>query len=272
MKLAPEMSKSDPAPARSYRVVALARGLAILSLFKPATGELSLTEIAESTGLSKSTAFRLVRTLKEAGYLVRDARSQGYRPGLKVLALGFTALSGLRIREVARPYLESLSKETGETVSLSQLDGMEVVYVDRVRNRSIVGVVLGLGSRIPAQCASMGKAMLAHLPAEELNARLRGASLNPCTPHGAASEGAFRRELAQVRARGFALNDQELEIGLRAVAAPIWDHNRQVVAAINATGCERTISRRRMVDDLAPRVMKAARRISLAIGCTTERT
>ncbi len=268
MKLAPETPKPDSASSRSYRVEALARGLAILSLFNPTTDELSLTEIAESSGLSKSTAFRLVRTLSEAGYLVRNPKSQGYRPGLKVLALGFTALSGLKIRQVARPYLEELSEETGETVSLSQLEGLEVVYVDRVRNRSIVGVVLRLGSRIPAHCASMGKAMLAHLPADELNSRLRGASLTPCTPRGNASHGAFRHELARVRHRGYAINDQELEIGLRAVAAPIWDHNRQVIAAINVTGSEHTISLRRLVDELAPRVQDTARRISVAIGCS----
>lgn len=270
MKPTSEPLQPAQPPVRTYRVEALARGLAVLSRFDQGTRELSLTEIAASTGLSKSTAFRLVRTLEEAGYLARHSETRRYRPGLKVLELGFTALSNLGIREVAHPFLERLSQETDQTASLSLLDGLEVVYIDRVRNRSIVGVVLGLGSRIPAHCASMGKAMLAHLPDDELAALLQGASLAACTPNSIVDVADFQHELARVCRRGYALNDQELEIGLRAVAAPIWDHNRQVVAAINVTGSVRTISRRRLVDELAPQVQEAARQISRAIGYSSE--
>jgi len=255
-----------PPAERSYRVEALARGLCVLSQFDQSSVELSLTEIAAATGLSKSTAFRLVRTLEEAGYLSRNAESQRYRPGLKVLELGFTVLSNLGIRDVARPILEQLSRETGETVSLSLLDGLDVVYIDRVRNRSIVGVVLGLGSRIPAHCASMGKAMLAYLPADELTARLERAPLVPCTGHSVADSAELARELERVRRRGYAVNDEELEIGLRAVAAPIRDHHGQVVAAANATGSVRTISSARLINELAPQVRSAADRISRAMG------
>jgi IclR family pca regulon transcriptional regulator len=270
MKHSVESGQLAKPPTRTYRVEALARGLAVLSRFDQTTQDLSLTEIASSTGLSKSTAFRIVRTLEEAGYLARDSETQRYRPGLEVLELGFTALSNLGLRDAARPYLERLSQETGETASLTLLDGLEVVYIDRVRNRSIVGVVLGLGSRIPAHCASMGKAMLAHLPADALETLLEDATLTPCTPCSIVDAAALQRELARIRHRGFALNDQELEIGLRAVAAPIWDHDRQVVAAINVTGSVRTISRRRLVDELAPRVQAAARQISRAIGGSSE--
>jgi len=260
------MTEATTATERSYRVEALARGLSVLSQFGQSSVELSLTEIAVATGLSKSTAFRLVRTLEEAGYLLRHAESQRYRPGLKVLELGFTALSSLGIRDVARPFLELLSRETGETVSLSLLDGLDVVYIDRVRNRSIVGVVLGLGSRIPAHCGSMGKAMLAHLPAAELAARLDAAPLAPCTRHSIVDPAELEQELERVRRRGYAVNDEELEIGLRAVAAPIRDHNGQVVAATNATGSVRTISSARLVNELAPQVRSAADRISRAMG------
>lgn len=270
MKHSAELAQLAKPPARTYRVEALARGLAVLSRFDQTTRDLSLTEIAASTGLSKSTTFRILKTLEEAGYLARHSGTQRYSPGLKVLELGFTALSNLGIRDAARPHLERLSQETGETASLSLLDGLEVVYIDRVRNRSIVGVVLGLGSRIPAHCASMGKAMLAHLPAEALATLLEGAPLIPCTPRSIVDTAAIQRELARIRRRGFALNEQELELGLRAVAAPIWDHNRQVVAAINTTGSVRTISRRRLIDELAPRVKAAAGQISRAIGGRSE--
>jgi IclR family pca regulon transcriptional regulator len=266
MKPPPEPSAAIPPSKRAYRVEALARGLAVLSTFNLATAELSLAQIVASTGLSKSTAFRILRTLEEAGYLTRNAETLRYRPGLKVLELGFTALSSLGLRDVARPFLERLSRETGETVSLSLLDGLEVVYIDRVRNQSIVGVVLELGSRIPAHCASMGKAMLAHLPTEDLAALLEATPLAPCTTRSIVDPAALERELARIRRRGYAINDQELEAGLRAVAAPIRNHSGGVVAAINTTGSVRTISRSRLTQELAPKVGDAANRISRALG------
>ncbi|MFQ5422208.1 MAG: IclR family transcriptional regulator [Anaerolineae bacterium] len=252
-------------PQTPYQIESLRRGLQVLSLFDRDTGALSLTEIKNAAGLNKTTAFRIISTLESAGYLERDPETKKYRPGLKVLQLGFTAIASLEFRQVARPYLRQLSQGVNETVSLSVLDGMEVVYVDRVRKQQIVGVVLGIGSRIPAQCGSMGKVMLAHLPAEELAQRL-SQPLTPCTPHSISDRAAFEAELAQVRRQGYAFNNEELEIGLHAVAAPIWDHTNHVVAAINVTGSARTISQHRMVEELAPKVRETAVQISQALG------
>jgi IclR family pca regulon transcriptional regulator len=253
----------EPSP---YVVEALLRGLKVLSLFNRERSALTLTEIVEAAGLNKSTAFRVVATLESAGYLERQKDTRRYQPGLKVLQLGFTAISSLEFRQVARPYLVKLSEETGETVSLSILDGMEVVYVDRVRNRQIVGVVLGTGSQIPAHCASMGKVMLAHLGASELESWLKLAQLSPCTEFSKISRKQLDAELATVRAQGFATNNEELEIGLRAVAAPIWDHNGQVAAAINTSGSVRTISTDRLHKQLAKQVCDTALQISRALG------
>jgi IclR family pca regulon transcriptional regulator len=143
---------------------------------------------------------------------------------------------------------------------------MEVVYVDRVRNRQIVGVVLGLGSRIPANCASMGKVMLAHLPPAELDRRLVENSVAPCTGNSRTDPDNLKRDLAKVRGAGYATNDEELEMGLRAVAAPVWDHTGQVIAAINVSGSVRTISRERLINELAPSVMTTAAQISQSLG------
>lgn len=251
-----------------YILETLLRGLNILSLFTRETPALTQTEIAATAKLNKTTVFRILTTLEEAGYLIRDPDTKRYRPGLKVFQLGFAAISSFEVREVARPYLERLSGQIGETVSLSVLDGFEVVYVDRVRNRQIVGVLFGMGSRIPAHCASMGKAMLAHLPAEELRDRLRNASLEPCTPSSLTDRGALEAELARVREQGYATNDEELEAGLRAVAAPIWDDSGQVIAAINITGSANRISRERMLGELAGAVRHTAAQISQALGYT----
>lgn len=248
-----------------YTIEALQRGLQVLSLFNRETSSLSLTEIKEAASLNKTTAFRIISTLETTGYLERDPETKRYRPGLKVLQLGFTAVSSLEFRQVARPYLRRLSQEVGETISLSVLDGMDVVYVDRVRNQQIVGILLGIGSRIPAHCGSMGKAMLANLPPEELARRL-DQPLQACTPSSITDRAALEAELAQVRLQGYAFNDQELEIGLRAVAAPIWDNHNQVVAAINITGTVRTISYERMATELASKVKETADQISQALG------
>lgn len=253
-----------------YTIDALLRGLKILSLFSHETPSLSLTDIVKSTGINKTTVFRMITTLEDAGYLVRNPETRRYHPGVKVLQLGFTAISDLDVRQVARPYLEQLSQQVGETVSLSVLDGMEIVYIDRVRNRQIVGVVLGMGSRLPAHCASMGKAMLAHLPPAELQRRLDQVELKPCTPKSLADKAALRADLAVVRRRGFAINDEELEIGLRAVAAPIWDSSGQVVAAANITGSAAMISQERLINELAPAVRDTARKISQALGYAIE--
>lgn len=209
--------------------------------------------------------------MEKAGYLMRDSDTRRYRPGIKVLQLGFTAISSLDIRQVARPYLVQLSQQVGETVSLSVLDGMEIVYIDRVRNQQIVGVVLGMGSRLPAHCASMGKAMLAHLPPEELRRRLDQAGLKPRTPKSLVDWAALEDELERVRQQGYAINDEELEIGLRAVAAPIWDSSSQVVAAANITGSAAMLSLERLESELALAVRHTADQISRALGYSAER-
>jgi IclR family pca regulon transcriptional regulator len=251
----------------SYIIESLQRGLQVLSLFNRERSALTLTEIVEATGLNKSTTFRIVNTLDSSGYLERDPDTRQYRPGLKVLQLGFTAISSLEFSQLARPYLRKLSETTGETTSLSVLDALEVIYVDRIRSRQIiVGIVLGIGSRIPAHCASMGKVILAHLPPQELARRLDQTPLTPCTSNSKIDRPAIEAELMQVRRQGYATNDEELEVGLRAVAAPIWDHNNQVVAAINASGSVRTISNKRLLSEIMPQVCHTAELISLALG------
>jgi IclR family pca regulon transcriptional regulator len=253
-------------PAKKYTIEALQRGLSILALFSREKPTLSLTEIIALTGLNKTTVFRLATTLEEAEYLLRDIDTKRYRPGIKVLQLGFTAITTLDIRQVAHPYLEQLSQRVGETVSMSVLDGMEIVYIDRVRNQQIMGVVLGLGSRLPAHCASMGKAMLAHLPPGELDRRLEKTPLVPRTPKSLATRQALEAELEQVCEQGYALNNEEIEIGLRAVAASICDHNNCVVAAINITGTAARIPVERLTGELAQAVCSTARQISQALG------
>jgi IclR family pca regulon transcriptional regulator len=249
-----------------YSIETLERGLSVLSLFSNDSSELTLTEISRSADLNMTTSLRIASTLEAAGYLRRDPDTKRYRPSLKVLQLGFTALRSLDIRQAARPHLEQLSRATGETVSLAALDGLEIVYVDRIRNRHIVGVLLGLGSRLPAHCTSMGKAMLAYLPDDMLKPRLDDTALEPCTANTLIEGDALEHDLAKVRRRGYAVNNQELAVGLRAVAAPIWGEQGRVVAAINISGSTETISRSRLREELAPLLLETASEISQALG------
>ena len=249
-----------------YTIEVLLRGLNILTLFTRETPSHSLAELTTATELNKTNVFRLVTTLKEAGFLLQDPETKRYRPGIKILQLGFMAIDSLDLRKITYPHLEQLSRQIDETVSLSVLDGLEIIYIDRVRTRQIMGVVLGMGSRLPAHCASMGKAMLAYLPADELERRLENTNLLPLTSHTLTTHQALKEELQRVREQGYALNDEELEVGLRAVAAPIWDHNRQVVAAVNITGTRARISIERLTGELAQAVCQTAMQISQALG------
>jgi IclR family pca regulon transcriptional regulator len=253
-------------PQSPYKIESLLRGLQVLSLFNREAAALSLTEIKDAAKLNKTTAFRIVSTLESAGYLERDPQSKRYRPGLKVLQLGFTALSSLEFRQVARPYLRRLSQEVGRTVSLSVLDGMEVVYVDRVRVRQVFGVVLGLGSRIPAHCASLGKALLAYLPPEELNQRLDSADLDAYTPNTITKRDALEAELARVREQGYSINDEEWVLGLRSTASPILDDSGVVVGAINISVSVAEVSRKELENRFSPAVRTTAQEISYALG------
>ncbi len=206
-----------------YSIETLERGLSVLSLFSNDNSELTLTEISRSADINMTTSLRIASTLESAGYLRRDPETKRYRPSLKVLQLGFSALRSMDIRQSARPYLEGLSSEAGETVSLAVLDGLEIVYVDRIRNRQIVGVVLGMGSRLPAQCTSMGKAMLAYLPEEQLKTRLNGAGLEACTCNTIIETDCLESPHSKARCRVYAINNQGMAACLRAAAAPICD-------------------------------------------------
>lgn len=250
----------------SYTIEALSRGLQVLSLFNRETPTLSLTQIIDASNINKTTAFRIVSTLETAGYLERDPQTKRYRPGLKVLQLGFTAISSLEFRQVARPYLQRLSQEVERTVSLSVLDGMDVVYIDRVRNREVIGVVLGLGSRIPAHCASLGKAMLAFLPSDELNQRLDGAYLQRYTPSTLTDSASLKADLARIRELGYSVNDEEWIKGLRSTAAPILDSNAIAVGGVNISVSAGEFSREEMEARFSPAVRATAQQISHALG------
>lgn len=249
-----------------YGIGALTRGLEILELFTSENPSLTLTEIVQISGLIKSTAFRTLSTLESMGYVERDPTTKRFRPGFKVLRLGFSALHNMEIREIARPHLERLAERVQETASLAVLDGMDVVYVDRTRNKAIVGVIVDIGSRLPAHCTALGKVLLADLPDEELHNRVARGTLKRYTSHTITDHHVLLRELPVIRKKGYAGDDEELAVGLRAAAAPIFDMTGNAVAAVNISGPVTTISRERLKGQIVPALMETAMQISLALG------
>jgi IclR family pca regulon transcriptional regulator len=225
-----------------------------------------LTEISSAVDLDKSTVFRFVYTYEKLGYLLRDPETKRYRPGPKVLRLGFAALNSLGLPQIAQPYLRALSRLTGETSNMTILDGREIVYVARNATQQIITINLRLGSRLPVHCTSMGKALLAEKPREELSDMLGEGPYLATGPGTLTNLDALVADLEKVREQGYAINDEELVAGLRSVAASIRDSEGEIVAAINVSVPVARMSRRELEEDLAPKVMNTAREISLALG------
>ncbi|HEX6468543.1 MAG TPA: IclR family transcriptional regulator C-terminal domain-containing protein [Streptosporangiaceae bacterium] len=215
----------------AHFVQSLARGLAVIRAFDAGSPELTLSDVARRTGLTRAAARRFLLTFTDLGYMRTDGRLFALSP--RVLELGYAYLSSLTLPEVAEPHLERLVAEVHESASMSVLDGGDVVYVARVPTSQIMRVTISIGTRFPAHATSMGRVLLAGLPDDRLDAYLAATTLRRFTPRTITSEAALRDELKRVREQGWALNDQELEEGLRSIAAPVRDYHGRVVAAVN---------------------------------------
>lgn len=215
----------------SPRVQSLVRGLSVIRTFNSERPRQSLAQVAEATGLARATARRFLHTLVGIGYAGTDGTEFWLTP--KVLELGYSYMSGLGLPAIAQPRLEELSRNLGESSSMSVLDDDEVVYVNRVPVRRIMTVSITIGTRFPAYSTSMGRVLLAGLPEEQLTDYFSRAEIVPLTPTGLSSEQDLRAELSRVRTQGWCIVDQELEPGLRSLAAPVHSPDGKVVAAIN---------------------------------------
>jgi IclR family pca regulon transcriptional regulator len=249
-----------------YRIAALERGLDVLEVFSRESPSLSMTEIAERAGLSKSTAFRVAFTLEELGYLNRDPETKRYRPGLKVLRLGFSALNSLEMGQIAQPFLKTLSAQSGNTTNMTIRDEKDIVYVARNKTQEILSLDLHLGSRLPVYCTSQGKAQLVDLSRQEVEELLGPGPYRKLGPNTITTLDGLMNELDRIQRQGYAINDQELAAGIRSVAAPVRGSERKVIAAINISVPSARASRQEMEEILAPMVIQTARQISLALG------
>jgi IclR family transcriptional regulator, pca regulon regulatory protein len=245
-------------------VQSLERGLAVIRAFDAAHPQLTLSEVAAVTGVTRAAARRFLLTLADLGYVRSDGRF--FSLTARVLELGYAYLSSLSLPEVAEQHLEALVAEVNESSSMSVLDGGDVVYVARVPVSRIMRVAINVGTRFPAYATSMGRVLLAGLPDPELEAYLASVRLERLTARTVSSIAALRGELTRVRSQGWALVNQELEEGLRAVAAPVRDRTGRVVAAVNVSAHASRTSLEAMRRDLLPPLLKAAVRIEVDLA------
>lgn len=247
-----------------FFVDALARGLATIRCFDEAHPRLSISEVARLTGLSRATARRSLLTLSTLGYMASDGKYFWLSP--KILSLGHAYLSSTPLPRILQPALEQVSERTHESCSASILEGGEIVYIARSATRRIISVGLGVGSRLPAYCTSMGRVLLAALEPSQLEAYLSQTPLLALTPHTLTDPQLLRKELGQVRQQGYALVDQELELGLRSVSVPLKNSRGKVLAAINIGAQAGRVSQAEMVHNLLPVLREAARSLTPLLG------
>ncbi|WP_020666710.1 IclR family transcriptional regulator domain-containing protein [Amycolatopsis nigrescens] len=253
------MDEAEATPRGAHHVQSLERGLAVIKAFGSGAAELTLSDVARTTGLTRAAARRFLLTLADLGYVRTDGKY--FSLTARVLELGYAFLSGISLPEVAQPHLERLSAEVRESSSVSVLDGTEIVYVARVAVSRIMTVTIDVGTRFPAHATSMGHVLLAGLDAKALAGYLEAARLERLTTHTLTSPAALRTELLSVREQGWALVDQELEEGLRSVAAPVHDRHGTVVAAVNVSTHASRTSRESVRADMVPPLLAAAARI-----------
>jgi IclR family transcriptional regulator, pca regulon regulatory protein len=266
------VTRTEPNRARQATwSQSLERGLVILSTFGDSErATLGVSELSRALGLSRSTTHRYVATLASLGYLRQDAGSRRYRLGPRVLDLGFAALSSMGIRELAVPHLQRLSDETGYTVNMAILDGIDVVYIERCRTsrsgQREIDLNLHVGSRLPVYCTALGKALLAHLSKPELEELLGRMELVARGPNTITRKAALRAELVRIRKSGVAVNNEELAYGLRSVAAPVRDRSGGVIAALNLAVHRTMLSTEDLIERYAPSVQRTAAAISAELG------
>lgn len=250
-----KIRKSNAAP-----VGVLTKVLSIFDLLDRSQDGLQLRAIAEQTKLNKSTAHRFLSHLEGAGYLVRDGAG-AYLLGPRLVHLGSGSTYQSTIRKVSRPVLEVLWRDTGETVNLGVLDGNEVLYLDVLESPHSFRLVSRIGARRPIHCTGLGKAILAWQSASSREELLAAAKLEKLTPHTITRRAEIQTELGRIQRRGYALDDEEVELGARCVASPVFDSSGLVAAALSVSGPTTRMSRARTYQ-IAEMARKAALEIS----------
>ncbi|MDB5957485.1 IclR family transcriptional regulator C-terminal domain-containing protein [Ramlibacter sp.] len=259
---APARSQSPTAEARpgDAYVQSFARGLEVIRSFSAAAPRQTLSEVAGRTGLTRAGARRILLTLQTLGYVESDGRLFALTP--RILDLGFAYLSSMPIWNIAEPVMETLVEQVKESCSAGVLEGTDIVYVLRVSTRKIMRNTLGVGSRLPAYCTSLGRMLLAGRPDDEVLRLLRASKLEARTRHSLTDKDAILAKVQQARRQGWCLVNQELEEGLVSIAAPVLDRAGRTIAALNISGQANRTPPRQMQETMLPALREAAAQVS----------
>src|SRR6266403_1413317 len=255
-------SKTSGSP---YKVQVLDRALAALAILAKSSSDCSLAELCPALKLHKSTVHRLMMVLEQHRLVVKNPDTGRYRLGLRLYELGSRAIDGLDLRGKARPYLDRLQEQFGETVFFCILDEGQVFYVEKVESQRSVRTACTVGSRAPAYCTAVGKAMLAELPDAEVSKIVRRWGLKPVTPNTITTASALKAELKAVRSRGYAIDDEEKEEGLRCIGAAVRSHSGKLAAAMSISGPAFRMTKEK-VPEIGRAVMRAANELSAELG------
>jgi IclR family transcriptional regulator, pca regulon regulatory protein len=245
-------------------VQSLERGLSVIRVFSKESPSLTLTEIAERTGLTRAAARRFLHTLRDLGYVENEGRLFSLRP--RVLELGYSYLASLPVWEIARPHLEELADKVQETTSASVLDGWDIVFVVRVETKRIMSMTLGVGSRLPAWATAMGRVLLADLSSEQLDEYFRRTPRAELNDRTVTDEARLREIIGQARTSGWTLVDQEVEEGVRSLAVPLRGRSGRAEAALTVCSHAFRVSVERIMDEFLPLATEASARITAELA------
>lgn len=249
-----------------YIIQAVDHALDLLEQFHDDIDELGVTELSKRLKLHKNNVFRLLATLESRGYIEQNRVTENYRLGLKTLELGQTFIRQMGLLRQSRPVLESLVRECNETTYVAILKEFHIVYLDVVETDLTVRVVPRVGARLPAYCTAAGKVQLAYMTDEELENYLPSKELKRYTPNTITDKDELKRHLKDIAEQGYALDNEELDVGVKCVGAPIRDYTRRIVGAVSISGPSMRFLDDRMNNELIPLVKRASEEISTKLG------
>lgn len=244
-------------------MTSLARGLAVVQAFSDSRKPQTIANISQKTGIPRAAVRRCLHTLRELGYVDAELNNFSLRP--KVLTLGYSYLSSTPLTVSAQPYLNEISRTLNESSSMAVLEDGEVLYVARASTSRVMSVALNTGSRLPAYCTSLGRVMLAHLPPDELERYLARTRLRAMTENTVVNQKRLREILLDVRRDGYAINDEELELGLRSIAVPVRGASGQVLAALNVGAQAARVSVKQLEKEFLPVLLRGAQELAILL-------
>ncbi|MDH4163040.1 MAG: IclR family transcriptional regulator [Nitrospirota bacterium] len=251
----------------NYMIQSVSHAMDILESFTRTEDELGVTELSKRLGLHKNNVFRLLATLEHRGYIEQNRETENYRLGPKTLQIGSIFIEQRECRRQARPILESLTAATGETAVVAVLRSTQVIYMDGVETNRTVRAISRVGALLPAHCTAVGKAQIAFLPPAEIERLYPELSLQQITPRTLKTREALLADLKVIRDRGYAIEDEECDLEVKGIAAPVRDFSRNIIAAVGIIAPASRLTDDRIEKDIVvARVQDAAKAISVKLG------